>query len=42
VIPSRGTLDVSSDNAAYASWPDCALKNVDVLQRVVWAGLRIR
>lgn len=42
VNPSRGTFDVSSDNAAYASWPECSPASVDVLGRVVWAGRRIR
>jgi hypothetical protein len=42
VNPSRGTFEVSSDNAAYASWPDCAPDEIDVLGRVVWAGRKIR
>lgn len=42
VNPSQGTFDVSSDNAAYASWPDCAPSDIDVLGRVVWAGRKIR
>ena len=42
VNPSRGTFDVSSDNAAYANWPDCAPSDIDILGRVVWAGRRIR
>jgi hypothetical protein len=42
VNPSRGSFTVSSDNAAYASWPDCAPADVAVLGRVVWAGRRIR
>jgi phage repressor protein C with HTH and peptisase S24 domain len=42
VNPSRSTFDVSSDNAAYASWPDCAPGDIDVLGRVVWAGRKIR
>ncbi len=42
VNPSRGTLVVSSDNAAYASWPECASTDIDALGRVVWAGRRIR
>jgi phage repressor protein C with HTH and peptisase S24 domain len=42
VNPSRGTFDLSSDNAAYTGWPDCAPADIDVLGRVVWAGRRIR
>jgi phage repressor protein C with HTH and peptisase S24 domain len=42
VNPSHGTFNVSSDNAAYASWPDCSPGDIDVLGRVVWAGRRIR
>jgi len=42
VNPSRGSYNVSSDNAAYASWPDCAPGDIDVLGRVVWAGRNIR
>jgi hypothetical protein len=42
VNPSRGSFNVSSDNAAYASWPDCSPKDIAVLGRVVWAGRRIR
>lgn len=42
VNPSRGSYTVSSDNPAYASWPDCAPGDIDVLGRVVWAGRRIR
>ncbi len=42
VNPSRSSYNVSSDNSAYASWPDCAPGDIDVLGRVVWAGRRIR
>ena len=42
VNPSRRNYNVSSDNPAYASWPDCAPGDIDVLGRVVWAGRRIR
>jgi len=42
VNPSRGDYNVSSDNPAYASWPNCAPGDVDILGRVVWAGRRIR
>ena len=42
VNPSRGSFNVSSDNAAYASWPDCSPEDIAVLGRVVWAGRRIR
>ncbi len=42
VNPSRRSYNVSSDNPAYASWPDCSPKDIDVLGRVVWAGRKIR
>lgn len=42
VNPSKGSFEVSSDNAAYAKWPDCAPSDIEVLGRVVWAGRRIR
>jgi phage repressor protein C with HTH and peptisase S24 domain len=42
VSPSRATYTVSSDNPAYANWPDCIPDEIDVLGRVVWAGRRIR
>ena len=42
VSPSRRSYNVSSDNSAYASWPDCDPADIDVLGRVVWAGRKIR
>ena len=42
IEPSVGTLKVSSDNAAYANWPDCDSENTIVLGRGVWAGRPIR
>jgi phage repressor protein C with HTH and peptisase S24 domain len=42
VSPSRRTFEVSSDNSAYTSWPNCAPSDINVLGRVVWAGRRIR
>lgn len=42
VNPSRRSYNVSSDNPAYAAWPDCAPQDIDVLGRVVWAGRKIR
>lgn len=41
VNPSRRSYNVSSDNPAYASWPDCSPGDIDVLGRVVWAGRKI-
>ena len=39
--PATRHVSVKSDNAAYPSWPDCDLKSIDIIGRVVWAGRRI-
>ena len=39
--PASRRVSIKSDNAAYPSWPDCALKSIDIVGRVVWAGRRI-
>jgi len=39
--PAGRRVSVTSDNSAYPSWPDCPLKSVDIVGRVVWAGRRI-
>ena len=39
--PAGRRVSVKSDNSAYPSWPDCLLKSVDIVGRVVWAGRRI-
>jgi phage repressor protein C with HTH and peptisase S24 domain len=39
--PARATLTIASDNPAYASWTDCALDEVAIIGRVVWAGRRV-
>jgi hypothetical protein len=36
-----GRLSVLSDNAAYPSWPDRDLAEVEVVGRVVWIGRRL-
>lgn len=41
VHPGSKRLTISSDNAAYPSWPDCDPADVDVIGRVVWAGRKI-
>jgi len=41
IHPSKRTLAISSDNAAYPTWPDCELTSVNVIGRVVWAGRRL-
>jgi phage repressor protein C with HTH and peptisase S24 domain len=41
VHPGTKRLTVSSDNAAYPSWPDLDPADVDVIGRVVWAGRKI-
>ena len=42
VNPSKRSFNVSSDNPAYASWPDCSPNDIDIVGRVVWAGRKIR
>jgi hypothetical protein len=39
--PAGRRLSITSDNPAYPSWPDCPIKSVDIVGRVVWAGRRI-
>jgi phage repressor protein C with HTH and peptisase S24 domain len=41
VHPGSKRLTISSDNAAYPTWPDCDPREVDVIGRVVWAGRKI-
>ena len=40
--PARSTLTITSDNPAYASWPDCSPDEVQIIGRVIWAGRRIK
>jgi hypothetical protein len=39
--PSNRHVSITSDNAAYPSWPDCDLGSIEVVGRVVWTGRRI-
>ena len=39
--PASRRVSITSDNPAYPSWPDCPLRSVDIVGRVVWAGRRI-
>ena len=39
--PAARRVSIRSDNNAYPSWPDCPIKSVDIVGRVVWAGRRI-
>jgi phage repressor protein C with HTH and peptisase S24 domain len=32
---------VQSDNPAYPDWPDCDLKDINPIGRVIWSGRRI-
>lgn len=41
ISPTTGHLSIRSDNAAYASWKDCAPDAVDVIGRVVWVGRKL-
>lgn len=39
--PNGKRVSITSDNATYPSWPDCPIRSVDIVGRVVWAGHRI-
>lgn len=39
--PTGKRVSIISDNPAYPIVPDCPLKSVDVVGRVVWAGRRV-
>jgi hypothetical protein len=39
--PVGRRVTVQSDNPAYPDWPDCGLKNIHSIGRVIWSGRRI-
>ena len=39
--PIRRRVTVQSDNPAYPDWPDCELKTINFLGRVIWAGRKL-
>ena len=39
--PVGGRVTVQSDNPAYPDWPDCPLKDINPIGRVIWSGRRI-
>ena len=39
--PINRRVTVQSDNPAYADWPDCDPKDIDVIGRVIWSARRI-
>jgi phage repressor protein C with HTH and peptisase S24 domain len=39
--PVGRRVTVQSDNPAYPDWPDCGLKNIHAIGRVIWSGRRI-
>jgi Peptidase S24-like len=39
--PVGRRVTVQSDNPAYPDWPDCTLKDINPIGRVVWSGRRI-
>lgn len=39
--PVGRRVTVQSDNPAYPDWPDCKLKDVNPIGRVIWSGRRI-
>lgn len=39
--PVGRCVTVQSDNPAYPDWPDCPLKDINLIGRVIWSGRRI-
>src|SRR4051812_2346421 len=39
--PVGRRITVQSDNPAYPDWPDCTLKDIKPIGRVIWSGRRI-
>jgi len=39
--PVGRRVTVQSDNPAYPDWPDCPLKDINPIGRVIWSGRRI-
>ena len=39
--PIARRVTVQSDNPAYSDWPDCDLKDVQCIGRVIWAGRKV-
>lgn len=39
--PMRRNVTVQSDNPAYADWPDCNVKDLNCIGRVIWAGRKV-
>ena len=39
--PVGRRITVQSDNPAYPDWPDCGLKDINPIGRVIWSGRRI-
>ena len=39
--PVGKRVTVQSDNPAYPDWPDCTLKDINPIGRVIWSGRRV-
>ena len=39
--PTGGAVTVKSENPAYPTWPDCPLRSLEIVGRVVWCGRRL-
>jgi phage repressor protein C with HTH and peptisase S24 domain len=39
--PAGARVSIRSDNDAYPGWPDCELRAIDLVGRVVWVGRRL-
>lgn len=42
INPVSRSVTIKSDNAAYPSWPDCDLRKIELIGRVVWVGRKLR
>jgi hypothetical protein len=42
INPVSRTVTIKSDNAAYPSWPDCDLRKIELIGRVVWVGRKLK
>lgn len=40
--PGGRRVAISSDNPAYPSWPDCPIRSIEILGRVIWCGRTIQ
>ncbi|QIK77833.1 LexA family transcriptional regulator [Sphingomonas piscis] len=41
INPIRRRVTVQSDNPAYPDWPDCEIRSINCVGRVIWAGRKL-